>query len=126
MMIEDSKFISAKIEDNEKYTSDNSRKRLVVTYEVEKRDGTYHRIIDIPIYFEDNPRVINYVRRDSMFRGGDYEINLGFGDLKGFAYDSDKLVTEVLIKERIEEMTIEEIERKLGYKVKIVNKKEDE
>lgn len=125
-MIKDSKFISAKIEDNEKYTNDNSRKRLVVTYEVEKRNGTYRRIIDIPIYFEDSPKFVSYVRRDSMFRGCDYEINLGFGDLKGFAYDRDKLVTEILIKERAEEMTIEEIERKLGYKVKIVNKKEDE
>lgn len=126
MMIEDSKFISAKIEDNEKYTDDNSRKRLVVTYEIEKKDGTYYHIIDIPIYFENYPRIISCLKRDSMFRGCDYEINLGFGDLKGFAYDSDKLVTEVLIKERVEEMTIEEIEKKLGYKVKIVNKKENE
>ena len=125
-MIEDSKFISAKIEDDEKYTNDNSRKRLVVTYEVEKRNGTYSRIVDIPIYFEDSPIVMDCIRRDSMFRGYNYEINLGFGDLKGFVYDSDKLVTEILIKERVEEITIEEIERKLGYKVKIVNNKEDE
>ena len=126
-MIEDSKFISAKIEDNEKYTGDNSRKRLVVTYEIEKIDGTYYQIIDIPIYFADSPNIIDCLRRgDSLFRGYDYEINLGFGDLKGFAYDSDKIVKEILIKERVEEMTIEEIERKLGYKVKTVNKKEDE
>ena len=126
MMIEDSKFISAKIEDNEKYANDNSRKRLVVTYEVEKRDGTYRRIIDIPIYFEDSPRVMNCIKCNPMFKGCDYEINLGFGDLKGFAYDSDKIVKDILIEERIEEMTVEEIERQLGYKIKIVNKKESE
>ena len=33
-------------------------------------------------------------------------------------------VKDILIKERVEELTIEDIEKQLGYKIKIVDKKE--
>lgn len=121
-----SKFIDAKIEDNKNYVGDNSRKRLVVTYEIERKDGTYRKIIDIPIYFSNFPDRIKCLSCSSSFKGYNYSINLGFGDIEGFAYDGDKMVKETLIKERVKEMTIEDIEKELGYKVKIVNKKESE
>lgn len=53
-------------------------------------------------------------------------INLGFGDLP-LDYDFDSngntfMFKEKILEEKYTEMTLDEIEEKLGYKVKIVNK----
>ena len=54
-------------------------------------------------------------------------IDLGFGELP-LDWDVNKdgqsyLFTEKILEEKYTEMTMDEIEKKLGYKVKIVNKK---
>lgn len=59
--------------------------------------------------------------------GADYAmVNLG-NDVNTYAYCGGKhnvIFTETVIEEKVHEMTMDELEKKLGYKVKIVNKKE--
>lgn len=53
-------------------------------------------------------------------------VDLG-GDVRTYAYCGGKhnvIFTETVIEEKVHEMTMDELEKKLGYKVKIVNKKE--
>jgi len=60
---------------------------------------------------------------DSYF-GQSYTANLGFG---GLVMEPDKngvCYTESILETKVHEMTISEIEKKLGYKIKIVNDKE--
>ena len=57
--------------------------------------------------------------------GDDCTIDMGFGPCmvtKGGR--ANVYFTETVIEEKTHEMTLDEIEKKLGYKVKIVNKKE--
>lgn len=51
-------------------------------------------------------------------------INMGFGDLPLDHYRDQVGVyfTEKVLEEKVHEMTVDEIEKKLGYKVKIVSK----
>lgn len=52
-------------------------------------------------------------------------VNLGFGYCRLDAVENDLgkvYFTETVIEEKPHEMTLDEIEKKLGYKVKIVNK----
>lgn len=58
----------------------------------------------------------------------DVWIDLGFGCLPLEYVDHDGLnvmYTEKVLQEKYTEMTMDEIEKKLGYKVKIVNKKKE-
>ena len=51
-------------------------------------------------------------------------VDLG-GDVRTYAYCGGKhnvIFTETVIEEKVHEMTMDEIEKKLGYKVKIVKK----
>lgn len=52
-----------------------------------------------------------------------YRIDIGFGEL--VACKDDKLghFSEKVVKEKVTEMTLAEVEKKLGYKVKIVSEK---
>lgn len=52
----------------------------------------------------------------------DCEVDVGFGTTKLNPDDKDKFYYERVIKTKTKEMTLEEIEKKLGHKVKIVNK----
>lgn len=55
------------------------------------------------------------------------EVDIGFGYMPLFYEDprNKAYCTEAVIKEKTHEMTLDEIEKKLGYKVKIVSKKEE-
>lgn len=122
-MIENSKFISAKIEHNDNFPNDeNNNQILIVTYEVEKKNGIYEKVISVPIYFSNIPEIVTYFKFDCV-RTTDYDINFGFGPLDvGIIDKCSNIIEETLIKEKIEEMSLEEIEQELGHKVKIVNK----
>lgn len=48
-------------------------------------------------------------------------LDFGFGKCCIYPVDMDVYAKKVLIEEKIHEMTVEEIEEKLGYRVKIVN-----
>jgi hypothetical protein len=63
--------------------------------------------------------------RDSDWDGERASVNLGFGKLPlnyGMSCGCRALFTEKILEEKYTEMTMDEIEKKLGYKVKIVNK----
>ena len=51
-----------------------------------------------------------------------YMCNLGFGNLDLYADDAGHMYYETLIEEKTHDMTLEEIEKKLGYKVRIITK----
>ena len=113
-----SKFIDAKIVDD-KSNDSNKAKKIVVTYEEERKNGLYRRIVSIPIIFSDYVPIIS---RD-FSPLNEASVNLGFGSMKILSANKIE-VKDILIKERVEELTIEDIEKQLGYKIKIVDKKE--
>ena len=117
-MKEKSKIIDAKIVDDESNDS-NKAKKIVVTYEEERKNGLYRRIVSIPIIFNDYAPIIS---RD-FSPLNEASVNLGFGSMKILSANKIE-VKDILIKERVEELTIEDIEKQLGYKIKIVDKKE--
>ena len=51
---------------------------------------------------------------------GEAFINLGFGDLKLIRSNSGHVLTETIIEHKTKEMTLSEIEKKLGHKIKII------
>lgn len=51
-------------------------------------------------------------------------INIGFGDMVMLNDESGNACYKKCIKEKIHDMTLEEIEKKLGYKVRVVSEKE--
>lgn len=122
-MKEKSKFIDAKIVDD-KSNDSNKAKKIVVTYEEERKNGLYRRIVSIPIIFSDYvpPFISTTISRD-FSPLNEASVNLGFGSMKILSVNEIE-VKDILIKERVEELTIEDIEKELGYKIKIVDKKE--
>lgn len=120
-MKEKSKFIDAKIVDD-KSNDSNKAKKIVVTYEEERKNGLYRRIVSIPIIFSDYVPIFNTISSGFPPLNG-ASVNLGFGSMKILSANEIE-VKDILIKERVEELTIEDIEKELGYKIKIVDKKE--
>lgn len=54
-----------------------------------------------------------------------HTIDIGFGDLDIFPDKHGNNFYEKCIKEKIHDMTLDEIEKKLGYKVRVVSEKEE-
>ena len=78
--------------------------------------------VSIPIIFSDYAPIFSTISRDFPPLD-ETSVNLGFGSMKILSANRIE-VKDILIKERVEELTIEDIEKQLGYKIKIVNKKE--
>ena len=121
-MKEKSKIIDAKIVDDES-NNDNNAKKIIVTYEEERKNGLYRRIVSIPIFFSDYAPIISTTISRDFSSLNEASVNLGFGSMKILSANKIE-VKDILIKERVEELTIEDIEKQLGYKIKIVDKKE--
>ena len=91
-----------------------------VSYRCTDREGNVDilSIKDLPIDITSYPDV----NRNATYCGFETSINLGFGSLDFYpgvtSYETRRIHTVT------KEMTIEEIEEKLGYKIKIVNNKE--
>ena len=119
------KIQTQKIEDiNISYNNDIKQYVIDVKYRHIDNDGNIDiiNITDIPIHISDYPNIT--FRHNSYVMGfADTSIDLGFGDLD-FMPGVTKHET-CRIHTSTKEMTLEEIEKKLGHKVKIVNKKED-
>lgn len=103
---------------------------LKLSYTYEDDDGI-HEItfpkIDLGFYEEQIPsydRYIGLCANKPFIRnryGKSFDLcSIEVPDIKDSVYCIDKL-----IKPAVKEMTLEEIEKKLGYQVKIVNKKEN-
>lgn len=95
-----------------------------VTYQVETLDKIEE--IDIPKMFLPITSERLIIRGDrygyGIFGNIDYTANLGFGDMRLVPDDLGVCYTRKTINEKTREMTLAEIEKKLGHKVKIVNK----
>lgn len=76
-------------------------------------------IRDIPIHIVDYPNI----RRSLTYCDCDTYIDLGFGDLQ-FHPTKTKHETR-RIYTNVKEMTLEDIEKQLGHKIKIVSNKEN-
>ena len=99
--------------------------RLSYTYEGD--DGTHEIIfpkIDLGFYTEQIPSIKNnlplYARIDNCY-GDSFTLH----DAETPGSRTPVCYFDKLIKPAVKEMTLEEIEKKLGYPVKIVNKKEN-
>ena len=117
-----SKFIDAKMVDD-KSNNSNNIKKIVVTYEEEQKDGLHRRIVSVPMFFSDYPSIEIIPNYDLFPSCNKAVVDLGFGSMEILSKNKIE-VKDILIKERVEELTIEDIEKQLGYKIKIVNKKE--
>ena len=118
-----SKLESQNVEDiNISFNQDINSYVIDVSYRRTDIEGNVDiiSIRDLPITITPYPDVI----RNISYCGCETSIDLGFGSLEFYprvtSYETRRIHTAT------KEMTIEEIEEKLGYKVKIVdNKKED-
>lgn len=92
---------------------DGSGYYLSAIYEFENEAGVHRAIFPIELL---NSPVIS--REDWRCPG---KIDLGFGELP---LEGDPGYTIKTIREKVHDVTIEEIEKKLGYKIRIVKEKE--
>lgn len=100
---------------------------LKLSYTYEGDDGTHEVTfpkIDLGFYTEQIPNIENglpaYAKVDNRY--GDYFYLRG---VKMPEYDCPIYSLDELIQPAVKEMTLEEIEKKLGYPIRIVNKKEN-
>lgn len=101
---------------------------LSATYLIEDLDSIrelYVPNIRLPIWVKDT--VINLRAEPMGYFFAESTIDMGFGELplgkiKDTSCRKPVFFKETVIKEKTKEMTLEEIEKKLGHKVKIVNK----
>ena len=118
-----SKLESQSVEDvNISFNKDINSYVIDISYRRTDREGNVDiiSIRDLPIHIKPYPDIT----RSIAYCGCETSIDLGFGSLEFYpgvtSYETRRIHTAT------KEMTIEEIEDKLGYKVKIVgNKKED-
>ena len=98
---------------------------LKAVYSVEREDGfyevTFPKIL-LNVNQTCGPSFItectnHYARRPDSF------IDIGFGSALLRKDEGGHLYTEKLIKEKVHDVTLAEIEKKFGYKVRIVNEK---
>lgn len=100
---------------------------LKLSYTYEGDDGT-HEItfpkIDLGFYTEQIPSIENGLPSYAKV-GNRYGDSFYLRGVKMPEYDFPIYSLDKLIQPSVKEMTLEEIEKKLGYPVKIVNKKEN-
>lgn len=98
---------------------------LTLTYSGKDVCGNVHELVldGVPLHLYSSS---NYIKLEEMYSLGTVEerkINVGFGDVDIY-YNDNFTITDKIVEYSVKEMSIEEIEKKLGHKVKIVNKEE--
>ena len=118
-----SKLESQNVEDiNISFNQDINSYVIDVSYRRTDREGNVDiiSIRDLPISIKPYPDLI----RNISYHGCETSIDLGFGILDFYPgitkYETRRVYTA------IREMSIEEIEKELGYKIKIVNNKKED
>ena len=115
------KLESQKVEDiNISFNKDINSYVINISYRHTDKEGNVDiiSIRDLPITIYPHP-IVN--RKFSCY-GCETSINLGFGSLESYPEITSEEIRRIHTVTK--EMTIEEIEEKLGYKIKIVNNKE--
>lgn len=107
------------------FNEDETSHYLSIKFKVEDEHSL--REVNIPkIRLWINPHVLCLKTEHDPYSRNDIAwVNLGFGDLPlDFeTIDGNKvLYTETVLEEKYTEMTLDEIEKKLGHKIKIVNR----
>lgn len=106
--------------------------------ELVKEDGTYYITTKYRLETDYDVREVtiskvplplnNYpdVQRDTLYYNNigvtNVKVDLGYGRIM-IPDTDDPIYIEKVIEEKVEELTIEEIEKRIGHKIKIVNKK---
>lgn len=99
---------------------------LALTYEFEDAQENVHEVyisrVPLPICNLGIPEIKHKSvhTMGSRINTGD-SIDIGYGDVD---LPSDYVLIDTIVKYGIKEMTLEEIEKELGYKVKVVNRKD--
>ena len=117
-----SKLESQNVEDiNISFNQDINSYVINISYRHTDREGNVDiiSIRDLPITINPYP-IVN--RKFSCY-GCETSINLGFGSLESYPEITSEEIRRIHTVTK--EMTIEEIEEKLGYKIKIVKEKEE-
>ena len=95
---------------------------LTVTYETKDEMGNIHELViknvGLPIYLKSN--YISYKTEISNNCIPERSVNIGYGKID---LSENTIIEDKIIKYAEKEMTIEEIEKKLGHKIKIVGEK---
>lgn len=97
---------------------------LTASYDIDDREST--RLLELhKIRLGINERAVVMRAENSYDLRFRPQVDIGFGflDLYHDGTRDEVYFTETVIKEKVREMTLDEIEKKLGHKVKIVNKK---
>ena len=116
------KLESQNVEDiNISFNKDINSYVINISYRHTDREGNVDiiSIRDLPITIYPHP-IVN--RKLPSCYGCETSINLGFGSLDFYQGITSEEIRRIHTVTK--EMTIEEIEEKLGYKIKIVNNKE--
>ena len=118
----------AKLEKVEAYTL-HGYVRLKLIYTCEKEDGAYRVAIPnvnttIPINAIPKIAIECYPVNDAYMYTDNVCFPICDGSIPEFDNINHVYFAEKLVSSKVREMTLEEIEEKLGYKVKIVNKGE--
>lgn len=105
---------------------------LKLVYEYEGNDGT-HQVIFPKVWFPFRqdciPNMHNGICDTSLYLVPYVDSELLLTEVTATNYDGETITTsstsvvDCLIKKKVHKMTIEEIEKELGYKVEIVSKK---
>ena len=96
---------------------------LCVTYEAIDRLDNVHEVIfnNLPLHITNNLNLVSFFQQASAHSLPFTSVDFGFGAITcsdEFAY------TDKIVKYAAKEMTLEEIEEKLGHKIKIVSDKD--
>lgn len=100
--------------------------RLCLVYEEKDNLGNLHEITlkDVPL-----PLCDCFTITEHCYESGAVSkvvIDVGFGDVNTFVRDTRSIMTDTIVEYAPpKEMTLKEIEDKLGYKVKIVSEEEN-
>ena len=116
-MLKDAKLMDVKL------NKGNNHYFLTLTYQGKDDKGNIHENIfkHVPLPLYSYPRYISfYLSTDCTQNVTD--MDFGFGSISLFSNTFE--VTDRIVEYATKEMTLEEIEKKLGHKIKIVTEKE--
>ncbi len=109
------------------------KEKLDTNAEVYYLSAVYRHETDSGVYEFTVPRIVLPISDDPILKRSTpgrtrytwaYDsIDLGFGDLFLHPDEDGHIFYEKFIKEKIHDMTLDEIEKKLGYKVRVVSEK---
>ena len=107
-----------------KPVDESSYHYLSAVYVHENDTGIYEITIPkINLPVQDSP-IINVPYKYNRLLSDPPTVNIGFGDLYMLEDEHDHIYYEKLIEEKIHDMTLSEIEKKLGFKVRVISEKE--